>query len=234
MREMQPWAHRGKLPVLMRKPAMLLLPLTLSMGCGGATAAPNDSTAGGASSDASGGMTSTASGGRVATGGLSGTAGATSLAHGAGRVTVQYSPTATTGFGCAASHTLIWGQLDAAGSASPIVVVVDGQNGGTVTCAWSGSFDTNLSGELGAGSNSIRFRVTVAASASWGTAQVAVFDSQLQLTMSDQNCTAELDRSTESADAFTVQLSCDRLRSLDDSFLWCGLRGTLLFEDCQS
>lgn len=223
----------------MKRIAFLVLSW-MSFGCGGATSEANDSTMGGAAASSGGATGGSATGGSAASGGSAagsnvatgGSAAASASARGAASLAIQNSAFATVGYGCVGAHVLAWGQIDASGIATAELAVTDGQNGASVKCTWSGDLTYELSGALIANSASFGIQGSAALATGTGTAQVSLFDPNMQIAMSDSNCTLQINESTIATGSYSSTVSCDHLVSIDDNYLWCALKGTFAFGGC--
>ncbi len=171
-------------------------------------------------------------GGGPGSGAVGGSAGANASARGAASLTIQNSGLAATDYSCGTAHLLTWGQLDASGFATPELAVIDGQNGASVKCTWSGDLTYELSGTLLTASTSLRLVGSVASATGIGTAQISLFDLDQQVPMSDSNCTLQINAFSVTNGSYSSTVSCDHLVSADDTHLWCALSGTVAFGGC--
>jgi hypothetical protein len=155
-------------------------------------------------------------------------------AEGAASITIQNSTaTVGSGYGCKASHTVLWGDL-APGPSSEGSVWVDGQSGHSVSCSVSGSGTYNFSGTIYGGSNRFTISGTAQAGATTNGARVQVYDTTMGgVSVSDSNCTVTLDGQYKvEKGAIYAALSCTNLRSGEDMYLVCGATGTFIFKSC--
>lgn len=154
-------------------------------------------------------------------------------AEGAVTVSIKNSGSSTSGYACGPSHTLTLAGLPPTASDTG-ASWVDGQEGHTVSCSVSGSGTFTFNGDISG--NAANFRVSGSATQGASSAgSVALFDPNLQIAMSDSNCTVRVDGSykVENGSIFAA-VSCSNLMNPnDDKYLWCAADAIFAFRNCK-
>jgi hypothetical protein len=152
-------------------------------------------------------------------------------AEGAAAITVKNSGSATTGFACGASHTLVLGTV-APTPAEPGAAWVDGQGGNSVSCTVRGSGTYTFSGEIRGGNLTFRISGTATQGAT-STATVGLFDPVLTTAMSDSACTVNvLGNYSVEKGSIWAGVSCSHLVSSEDRYLWCAVDAVFILKNC--
>ncbi len=152
-------------------------------------------------------------------------------AEGAVGLTVKPSGDAAAGYSCGAAHQIVLGAA-APSPGSRGVPWTDGQDGHNVSCSVTGNGNFTVKGSISGESANFLLDGTVTAGGT-GQALVALFDPNQQLAMTDSTCTMHVDGDYKvEKGAIWGAVSCSRLKSDGDMFLWCALNATFVFKNC--
>lgn len=150
-------------------------------------------------------------------------------------VSITLSPSGTAGAQYTCSfHTLSWTSGTAPTSNETGGLLVDGQDGASVSCKVKGDGTYTITGSVKFEDSRFDLGGSISESGT-GTVSVSLWDKNLLTSIQDPACTITVGQSSLAVEsgALWAQVACSHFTTPDNRYLWCAGTGIVVFKSCE-